>query len=64
MPSEPGHHVAHCVIVANASLTGRQLVAEGLSGFYSVSLTWQMSSVSPWVLLEGVIRFPGEVGDL
>jgi hypothetical protein len=32
-------HVAHCVIVANASLTGRQWVAGGLSEFYSVSPT-------------------------
>jgi hypothetical protein len=59
-----GVHVAHCVIVANASLTGRQWVAGGLSGFYSVSLTRQMSSVSLWLLLAGVVRFPGGVGDV
>jgi hypothetical protein len=29
-------HVALCVIVANASLTGVQWVARGLSGFYSI----------------------------
>ena len=36
----------------------------GLLGFYSVSLTWQMSSVSPWLLLADVVLFPEGVGDL
>jgi hypothetical protein len=58
-----GLHVVHFIIVVNANLIGRHWVAGGLSGFQIVSLTWQMSGVSSWLLLAGVIRFPRGVGD-